>query len=166
MCTAPHVAAALATHDAERVAGLLGRRPRGRFDVVVRQAGGEPAVIRNAPLLDDGTPMPTRYWLVDPRVNRLVGVLESEGGVRRAEAETDPAALAAAHRRYAAERDATVPADWSGPRPTGGVGGTRQGVKCLHAHYAWFLAGGDDPVGRWVDGRLAALAARRAPGPS
>jgi uncharacterized protein len=23
-------------------------------------------------------------------------------------------------------------------------------VKCLHAHYAFFLAGGDDPVGRWV----------------
>jgi len=27
-------------------------------------------------------------------------------------------------------------------------------VKCLHAHYAWFLAGGDDPVGRWVQNRL------------
>ena len=38
--------------------------------------------------------------------------------------------------------------------PSGGVGGTRQGVKCLHAHYAWFLAGGDDPVGRWVERRL------------
>jgi len=24
------------------------------------------------------------------------------------------------------------------------------GVKCLHAHYAYLLAGGDDPVGRWV----------------
>jgi exopolyphosphatase/guanosine-5'-triphosphate,3'-diphosphate pyrophosphatase len=35
------------------------------------------------------------------------------------------------------------------------VGGTRRGVKCLHAHYAWFLAGGDDPVGRWVADRLA-----------
>jgi exopolyphosphatase/guanosine-5'-triphosphate,3'-diphosphate pyrophosphatase len=23
-------------------------------------------------------------------------------------------------------------------------------VKCLHAHLAWYLAGGDDPVGRWV----------------
>jgi hypothetical protein len=38
--------------------------------------------------------------------------------------------------------------------PFGGVGGTRVGVKCLHAHYAWFLAGGDDPVGRWVHERL------------
>jgi hypothetical protein len=28
------------------------------------------------------------------------------------------------------------------------------GVKCLHAHYAHFLAGGDDPVGRWVHDRL------------
>ena len=33
----------------------------------MRGAHGDPVVIRNAPLLDDGTPMPTRYWLVDPR---------------------------------------------------------------------------------------------------
>ncbi len=48
-----------------------------------------------------------------------------------------------------------VPADHTGPRPHGGVGGTRVGVKCLHAHYAWFLAGGDDPVGAWVARQLA-----------
>jgi hypothetical protein len=47
-----------------------------------------------------------------------------------------------------------VPADHVGPRPSGGVGGTRVGVKCLHAHYAWYLAGGDDPVGRWVAAHL------------
>jgi hypothetical protein len=35
------------------------------------------------------------------------------------------------------------------------VGGTRRGVKCLHAHYAYSLAGGDDPVGRWVERALA-----------
>jgi exopolyphosphatase/guanosine-5'-triphosphate,3'-diphosphate pyrophosphatase len=29
-------------------------------------------------------------------------------------------------------------------------------VKCLHAHYAWYLVGGDDPVGRWVAEQLAA----------
>ena len=48
---------------------------------------------------------------------------------------------------------------WTSPlvdaiKLSSGVGGTRRGVKCLHAHYAWFLAGGDDPVGRWVAGRL------------
>jgi hypothetical protein len=144
------------TDDRTRIAELLGRPPRGQFEVVVRDGAGNPVVIRDAPLLDDGTPMPTRFWLVDPALRLLVDRLESAGGVRQAEAAVDPDLLVAAHRRYAAERDAAVPEDWAGPRPFGGVGGTRRGVKCLHAHYAWFLAGGDDPVGRWVDERLRA----------
>ena len=65
------------------------------------------------------------------------------------------APLQAAHDEYAAERDAAIPADHVGPRPSGGVGGTRKGVKCLHAHYANFLAGADDPVGAWVASVLA-----------
>jgi hypothetical protein len=117
-------------------------------------------VIRNAPFLDDGTPMPTRYWLVDRHLLRVIGTLESNGGVRRAEAEIDAGELAAAHARYAAEREAAIPVDHVGPRPSGGVGGTRVGVKCLHTHYAWYLAGGDDPVGRWVEQELAAPAER------
>lgn len=98
--------------------------------------------------------MPTRYWLVDPEVRAAVSRLEAGGGVREAEAVTDPGAVEKAHARYAAERDSSLPAGYAGPRPTGGVGGTRKGVKCLHAHVAWFLAGGDDPVGRWVAQRL------------
>jgi hypothetical protein len=136
--------------DVEVLTQLLGREPRGAFEIVVRDERGEPVVIRNAPLLDDGTPMPTRYWLVGPDVSARVARLESAGGVRAAEAAVDPGALRALHERYAAERDAAVPAGHAGPRPHGGVGGTRVGVKCLHAHYAYFLAGGDDPVGRWV----------------
>ena len=140
--------------DRAVVAELLGRPPMGAFDVVVRAEGGRPVVICNAPLLDDGTPMPTRYWLVGGPERDAVSRLEAAGGVRRAEAEVDAEALAAAHARYAAERDAALPADHAGPRPSGGVGGTRKGVKCLHAHYAWHLAGGDDPVGRWVAAAL------------
>jgi len=83
-----------------------------------------------------------------------VSRLEAEGGVRRAEAAVDPTALARAHAAYAAERDAAIDPRHGGPRPGGGVGGTRQGVKCLHAHYAWHLAGGRDPVGRWVASAL------------
>lgn len=98
--------------------------------------------------------MPTRYWLVGPVERKAVDRLEAAGGVRAAEAAVDLAELAAAHRRYAEERDAALPAGWAGNRPAGGVGGTRQGVKCLHAHYAWHLAGGEDPVGRWVSERL------------
>jgi hypothetical protein len=143
------------TSDREAVATLLGRAPLGDFEVVVRDVDGTPVVIRNAPLLHDGTPMPTRYWLVGPGIRAAVGRIEAEGGVKQAEADVDPEALARAHATYAAERDADIPEDHLGPRPFGGVGGTRRGVKCLHAHYAWFLAGGDDPVGRWVADRLA-----------
>jgi len=144
-----------AVADRAAVAGLLGREPQGAFVVVVRDELGAPVVIRNAPLLDDGTPMPTRYWLVSPALNAAVGRLEAAGGVRRAEREVPAGALADAHLRYAAERDAALPPGHAGPAPSGGVGGTRQGVKCLHAHYAWHLAGGDDPVGRWVAAQLA-----------
>jgi hypothetical protein len=111
--------------------------------------------MRNAPLLDDGEPMPTRYWLVGKHEVLAVSRLESGGAVRRAEAQIDAVQIADAHARYAAERDAALPPDHAGPRPHGGVGGTRTGVKCLHAHYAWFLAGGDDPVGAWVARQLA-----------
>jgi uncharacterized protein len=136
--------------DREAVTGLLGRVPNGNFEVVVRRADGRPVVIANDPFLRDGEPMPTRYWLVDREIRALIGRLEAEGGVRRAEEAVDAEALRRAHERYAHDRDALVPEDRPGPRPHGGVGGTRHGVKCLHAHVAWWLAGGDDPVGQWV----------------
>lgn len=140
--------------DLEAVEALLGRPVQGDFEVVVRHDDGSPVVLRNAPLMHDGTPMPTRYWLVGEPERTLVSRLEADGGVRAAEAEVDADDLVDAHRRYAAERDAAIPAGHRGHRPAGGVGGTRVGVKCLHAHYAWHLAGGDDPVGRWVADQL------------
>jgi hypothetical protein len=140
--------------DLDTVRNLLGREPLSAFTVVVRDDTGLPIVIQNAPFLDDGRPMPTRYWLVGPAEINRVGRLEAEGGVKAAEAAIGPDALRAAHDRYEQMRDRLIPADHSGPRPYGGVGGTREGVKCLHAHYAWFLAGGNDPVGAWVQERL------------
>ena len=144
-----------AESDRARLSELLGRPPRGDFEIVTRAADGGPEVIRNAPLLDDGTPMPTRYWLVDRELVRRVSRIEADRGVRAAEAAVDPDRLRAAHAAYAAERDAALPPGHAGPRPHGGVGGTRTGVKCLHAHYSYFLVGGDDPVGEWVAQRLA-----------
>ncbi len=140
--------------DLAAVTELLGRPPRGACEVAARDADGAPVVIRNATHLDDGTPMPTLYWLVGAVEREAVSRLEAAGGVRAAERAADPAALAAAHERYAAERDGYLVAGAHPHRPTGGVGGTRQGVKCLHAHLAFLLAGGEDPVGRWTAERL------------
>jgi hypothetical protein len=153
----------VAGHDAQRVRELLGREPQGRYEIVVRDALGDPVVLKNSPLLDDGTPMPTRYWLISPFEIRRVGKLEAAGGVDAAEAAIDPRLIADAHARYAAERDADLPPDHTGPRPFGGVAGTRVGVKCLHAHWAWHLAGGDDPVGRWIETELAASTPTSSP---
>jgi len=141
--------------DIAVVAELLGRQPQGHFQIVLRHDDGTPRVIRNAPILGSGRPMPTLYWLVSPHDRLVVSRLESSGAVDVAEADVGLDALAATHDAYRAERDALIPCDYTGHRPSAGVGGTRVGVKCLHAHYAYFLAGGDDPAGRWVADRLA-----------
>ena len=141
--------------DIARVTELLGRRPQGDFEVVVRDNTGDPVVVKNEPLLFDGTPMPTRFWLVGSQPHLLVSRLESAGDIDLAESEVDPQELAQTHMMYAIERDSQIPSDHTGPRPHGGVAGTRTGVKCLHAHYAHWLAGGKDVVGDWVAKRLA-----------
>jgi hypothetical protein len=151
--------------DLERVTELLGRRPRGSFEVVVRDPDGDPVVVRNAPFLDDGTPMPTRYYLVGANLVRDVSRIEAAGGVNRAEAELPADAIAATHERYAAERSQAIPADHDGPRPFGGVGGTRVGVKCLHAHVAHLLATGDDVVGSWTLDQIELATGRAYPRP-
>ena len=70
------------------------------------------------------------------------------------------AALRAAHAAYAADRAVDLPeaAEW------GGIGGSRLGVKCLHAHYAHHLAGGVNPVGAWVAERIEPVHPEARPG--
>ena len=140
--------------DIARVTELLGRKPQGDFEVVIRDKNDEPIVVKNEPLLFDGTPMPTRYWLVGPKEHMAVSRLESAGFIDLAESEVDAEELRLTHERYAAERDSAIPKDHTGPRPHGGVAGTRVGVKCLHAHYANWLVNKTDVVGQWVDRRL------------
>ena len=142
--------------EKEKVAELLGRRPEVDFEIVVVDSRGEPVVIRNGPIMEGGRPMPTRYWLVGKELSRRVARLEGDGGVRAAEKAVDANELAAVHERYAIERDSLISPEHVGPRPTGGVGGTRQGDKCLHTHLAHYLAAGYDPVGEWVMEQLEA----------
>jgi uncharacterized protein len=136
--------------DIGAVTAQLGRRPLADFEVVVRTADGKPMVIRNAPFLHDGTPMPTLYWLTDPDLLEAVSRLESSGAVRKFADLIAPETIASVHARYRDERTALIEPGTPLPHPSGGVAGTARGLKCLHAHYAYFLAGGDDPVGALV----------------
>jgi exopolyphosphatase/guanosine-5'-triphosphate,3'-diphosphate pyrophosphatase len=141
----------LRTSDLVAVREQLGREPTVPFTVVARCTGGPPLVIRNAPRGADGAPFPTTYWLTCPSAVKAVARLEAGGAIARFnERERTEAsfadALSVAHDSYAADRARDLPE----AREEGGVGGTRRGVKCLHAHYAFHLAGGVDPVGAWV----------------
>ncbi|MBT95067.1 MAG: hypothetical protein CL431_03760 [Acidimicrobiaceae bacterium] len=137
------------------VESLLGRKPQGDYEIAVRRLDGTPRVIKNAPFLNDGTPMPTTYWLIDPVDKLLISRLESTGAIDEAEREIGLEKLKEIHLTYEQQRDKSIDRDYEGPRPSGGVGGTRKGIKCLHAHYAWFLAGGNDPVGLWIENQLS-----------
>jgi exopolyphosphatase / guanosine-5'-triphosphate,3'-diphosphate pyrophosphatase len=141
--------------DRTAVARQLGREPTTSFVVVCRCTGGHPLVIRNAPLDANEHPFPTTYWLTCPTAVKAVSRVEADGWIGRLndrahEDETFAAALRAAHAAYARDRAADLPE----AEAWGGVGGTREGIKCLHAHYAHHLAGGDDPVGAWVADRV------------
>jgi hypothetical protein len=141
--------------DSAVLALQIGRRLRAASTVLRRCDLGLPIVAEVPPILDTGEPFPTRYWLTCPLAHRRLARIEAQGGVRAAQAKVaaDPAfkaALEAAHARYARDRDAALCGERAtgGHRPSGGVGGSSGGVKCLHAHYADFAAGNDNPIGR------------------
>ena len=139
-------------NDRRVVAVQIGRKPRSVVDVVARCHLGLPVVIKVPPYLDDGTPFPTTYWLTCPLATRRIGRIEADGGVKRAEDRiASDQEFAAAHQaamdRYRDDREALMESSQGGPRPSGGVGGTRRGVKCLHSHFADYAAGNANPVG-------------------
>lgn len=141
--------------DLDVVREQLGRDPTTAFIVVARCSAGHPLVIRNAPTDANGDPFPTTFWLTCPDAVKAIARVESEGWIaklndRVQEDEAFDEALEAAHRAYAAERAE----EWEPAGTWGGVAGTRTGVKCLHAHYAYRIAGGEDPVGSWVAERV------------
>ena len=149
--------------DRASVREQLGREPTTPFTVVARCAPRHPLVIRNEPFDADGAPFPTLFWLTCPAATKAVSRIESDGEIARLNAriDEDPAFAAAverAHAAYARERARNHPE----AEAFGGVGGTRTGVKCLHAHYANHLAGGDDPVGTSVAERIEPIHAERA----
>ncbi|CAM9527467.1 unnamed protein product, partial [Sphacelaria rigidula] len=131
---------------------------------------GEPTVLKLYPLAvslkgaragnGDRQPFPTMYWLSCPSLKAAVSQLENQGLVadweRRLQA--DPSVLAAmqtAHKNYAQERweMLTVCIGWEPSLGLSvGVAGISKptNIKCLHTHFAHFLATGENVVGEWV----------------
>ncbi|OBK22023.1 hypothetical protein A5634_08540 [Mycobacterium asiaticum] len=143
--------------DLEAVARQLGREPRGVLEIAYRCPNGEPAVVKTAPKLPDGTPFPTLYYLTHPVLTAAASRLETTGLMRemteRLGYEPDLAdAYRRAHESYLAERDSIEPLG-----TTFSGGGMPDRVKCLHVLIAHSLAKGPG-VNPFGDEALALLA--------
>lgn len=138
------------TDDRAAVEAQLGRPPRGLRRVAHRCSCGLPDVVETEPVLADGTPFPTLFYLTCPRAASAVGRLEASGLMaemtqRLATDEALAGAYAAAHDDYLARRDAIHPL----PEGTPSAGGMPARVKCLHVLVAHELAvPGANPLGR------------------
>jgi hypothetical protein len=129
-----------ADEDRAAVEAQLGRPPRGLRGVAHRCSCGLPDVVETAPVLEDGTPFPTLYYLTCPRAASAIGRLEAEGVMasmtaRLASNDALRDAYAAASRDYVARRDAIAVLPGA---PT--AGGMPDRVKCLHVLVAHELA--------------------------
>ena len=141
--------------DESVVAAQLGRPPRGEWRVAVRCSFGYPSVILTKPLLKDGSPFPTLYWLTCPWLIESVGRIEGDGGAahwagRMASDEDLASRVMEADTEYRKRRGAET--ETEDPCATVGVAGQSDplATKCLHAHVAAYLAGTGDPVGAGV----------------
>lgn len=159
----------LESGDRETVERQLCRRLRGKVMVAARCPHGVVEVIATSPLLDGEIPFPTLFWLTCPLLQRAVTGLESGGfrEVLRRKVSSVPGfagAMRQAELDYAEERDRWAAEMGESERvrelfeDRGGIGGTVcGGMKCLHAHLAHFLAGGNNPVGAEVHKKLLGL---------
>lgn len=134
----------------------LGRPARGAVAVAARCLCLAPVVVVSAPLLPDGTPFPTTYYLTLPPATAAISELESQGRMaqlseRLQQDEKFAAAYAAAHEAFLADRSQLAAGLGQSQLHINGIsaGGMPNRIKCLHALAAHALAAGPgvNPVG-------------------
>ena len=155
--------------DARTVARQLGRAPRGQWAVARRCHLGVPMSIESHPVMDDGAPFPTLFWLTCPLLIKRAAKLEAEGRMsslnellsQRDDLRED---VARAAEKLVARRDGHAVLADAGPPPGGGP----DRIKCLHAHLAQELADPPNPVGAltlaqvgWPDCRVTCVETER-----
>lgn len=134
--------------DADVVSTQLGRTLRGHWAVAKRCHLDVPMVIENHPILEDGSPFPTLFWLTCPVLLKRVSRLESTGEMdalnsRLANEPQLRARLDASLDRLRERRDTHAVIEDAGSPP----GGDADKVKCLHAHTAQELVQPGNPAG-------------------
>lgn len=161
----------LSEQDHKVIVTQLGREPRGVLGVPLRCSYGYPQIIANRPINceEEGVKVfPTVFWLTCPYLKKAVSQLESEGVISEIEIKIaeDPdfaAAVEQNHVDHAELRQELLPAgvqeSFAKNFPKEyqvliktGVGGirARDGVKCLHAHFADYLVEGKNVIGELV----------------
>ncbi|MGL4831734.1 MAG: DUF501 domain-containing protein [Propionibacteriaceae bacterium] len=136
--------------DLDAVEQQLGRRPRGVVGCAYRCSCGTPLVVATAPVLDDGSPFPTTYYLTCQRLAAEISRREASGLMQEMTARltADPELAERyqqAHESYLADRK-RLAAELDLPVPdaiaTTTAGGMPLRVKCLHALTGHALAVG------------------------
>ncbi|CAM9408377.1 unnamed protein product [Choristocarpus tenellus] len=148
-------------------------------------SSGEPTVLKLYPLAvspkgvragnTERQPFPTMYWLSCPALKATISHLEKNGLVveweKRLQGNQESLiAMEKAHKEYAEERWSMLTDEdmaivrrnrWDQALGlTSGVAGINKPatIKCLHTHFAHFLATGENLVGKWVHDALVARA--------
>ncbi|MBM7623873.1 DUF501 domain-containing protein [Sporohalobacter salinus] len=163
--------------DIEVITRQLDREPRNLVGIAKRCKDGYPQVLVTYPIFEENEELklfPTTYWLSCPKLIEWIFTLESEGLVQQVQEEImadckKQQELITAHEDYAQRRvellsnsDLTklkeeYPGRWRVISQSG-IGGImeKEGIKCLHTHYADFLINQKNPVGKIVDNLLQA----------
>ena len=149
----------ISPEDMQYLTSILGYRPWNALSVANRTSSGKPAVLECYPLVPSKKgpqPFPTTFWLCDPDANNKVSALEYVGTIvalkERLVGNSEYfEEMKRCHQAYADERWALLSdsdklgiqkAGWENRLRRTGIGGMRpEGfVKCLHIHYAHYLA--------------------------
>lgn len=174
------------TFDRKCLQHQLGRTPRQVAGIARRCAQGRPAVVVSYPLPraeGDAIFFPTLFWLSCPAAVKTLSRWEDEGWIKVLQERLKSEAgfkkkMDAAHVEYLRLRQTLVtPGERErlareNPRlakdlQARGIGGLLPGwtIKCLHLHYAHYLATRHNPVGQWVEKRWSlAKSSKSCPG--
>ncbi|MGM0421005.1 MAG: DUF501 domain-containing protein [Bacillota bacterium] len=154
--------------DRSIVEGQLDSRSDNVLEIIKYCPTGYPMLLLVHPFWNK-EPFPTIYWLSCPVLKERVSKLEDQGYLnlfkhKAEEIQIYNRKLAEAHRDYAQKRielldqptlyqAKNISTDLYEMLVDSGVAGIRDkaGLKCLHGHYAHYLADRNNPVGEDVD---------------